>query len=138
MDGIWLGIHSKTNEHRVVLLNGGPTIRIRTIYRVPDSTKWSSKEIKEIRVAPSRPNLKDEQQTEPQHVKDTCGINIEGDGSKLKDTPVQEKEFQNREFRITDEVLNECGYTDTCVGCEAKSHGLAHRRHTAECRQRIE
>ena len=140
--GIWLGIHPKTGEHRVALLEGGPVIRVRTVLRRPDSEKWNLKELHGIIATPRRPNPKNEHQKEPNSIRETKGLNIGGDGSKLAETPVQEPKSQGRrDFRITKTILEKFGHTTGCVGCEVQLQGgknADHRNHTALCRMRLE
>ena len=80
VDAISVGMHPRSNEHRVVLLDGGPAIKVRTIFRVPDSAKWSAAAIEGVAATPRKPNPKDEDQEEPEHAKDTRGLHVEGDG----------------------------------------------------------
>ena len=139
VSGIWLGIHPKTGEHRVALLGGGPVIRVRTIIRRPDSEKWNAEEVGKLTATPRQPNPLNKEQTEPNSIRETKGIDIGGDGSKLLETPVQEAGGQtSRDFRITYEILQKFGYTKGCAGCEARALGMAHRTHTAACRMRLE
>ena len=88
--GIWFGIELRTGEHRVALLRGGPVIRVRTVTRVPDSEKWKADEIASLRATPKKPNPLNEEQTEPKTLRETKGIDIGGDGSKLPGTPAQD------------------------------------------------
>ena len=55
-----LGIHPKTGEHRVAMLNGGPVVRVRTVLRRPDFKKWNLEELKKVVATPRRPNPKNE------------------------------------------------------------------------------
>ena len=70
---------------------------------------------------PRQPNPKDEDQKEPKSMRETIGIDLGGDESKLSETPMQApKEFKTRDFRITPEILEKLGYTKGRAGCEAK------------------
>ena len=48
------------------------------------------------------------------------------------------QEFKFREFKITKGILEKFGFSDNCKGCEAAASGTDARRHTDECRQRLE
>ncbi len=87
VDGIWLGVHPKTHEHKVVMLKGGPAIKVRTILRRPDSEKWSAEDIMEIIATPKVPNPKDTDQDEPQHIRETKGLDIGGTVDDAIETP---------------------------------------------------
>ena len=47
--GTWVGITSRSNEHLVVLAQGGPAIRVRTVKRKPIADRWNFDEIQAIR-----------------------------------------------------------------------------------------
>ena len=137
--GIWLGILLRTGEHGVALLGGAPVIRVRTVIRVPDSEKWKADEIASVRATPKKRNSLNEAQTETKTLRETKGFDIGGDGSKLPETLVQESaEMRSRNFRITQDILDAFGYTEGCLGCEARSYGTDHRSHSAACRARLE
>ena len=138
LQATWLGVHPMTGEHRVALPHGGPVIRVRTVLRRPDSEKWSVDAVLAIKATPRVPNPRDERQGQPEHIKDTKGVEVGGDGSMLEETPVRSAESKRRNFRITDEVLKNFGYTEGCIGCDHKRVGLEHRGHTGACRDRLE
>ena len=50
VDATWVGIDRKTNEHVVVLDDGGAAIRVRTVTRKPMSARWNKEKIEHIRV----------------------------------------------------------------------------------------
>ena len=76
---------------------------------------------------------------EPNTIRETNGINIGGDGSKMPQTPAQDiGNFKTTDFRITFEVLEKFGYTKGCSGSEAKLLGTEHRNFMAACRMRFE
>ena len=64
VEATWVGIDRKTNEHVVVLADGGPTIRARTVTRRPMSARWNIEKVKKVRAKPRNPNPKDEEQLE--------------------------------------------------------------------------
>ena len=137
--GIWLGIEPRTGENRVALVDGGPVVKVRTVIRVPDSAKWNAEQIAKLVATPRQPNPRDKEQEEANHLRNTKGIDLGGDGSKLAETPVrQHEEGLRRDFRITADLLEKFGYTADCAGCEAKILGTDHRNHSAECRARLE
>ena len=79
---------------------------MRAVIRVPDSEKWKADEIQKLRATPKRPNPFNEEQKETKSMRQTKGIEIEGDASKLAETPAQEVgETRARNFRITYEIL---------------------------------
>ena len=43
-----------------------------------------------------------------------------------------------RELKITKGILEKFGLSDNCKGCEAAASGTNARRHTDDCRQRLE
>ena len=63
---------------------------------------------------------------------------MEGDGSKIQEQVRRFQEFKFREFKITNCILEKFGLWDTCKGCEAAASGSDARRHTDDCRQRLE
>ena len=104
--GIWVGIYPRTGDHKVILLSGGPAIRVRTIIRRPDSEKWNATEILNIVATRRRPNPRNTDQREPNSMRETKGFDIGGDGFKLSETPVQDPEnIKPLEFRITREMI---------------------------------
>ena len=106
VDGIWLGIHGQTNEHRVALPDGGPVIKVRTVIRRPDPEKLDVEAICAIKAAPARPNPKNEDQMEPENIKNMKGLDIGGDGSKLPEAPTRDVEAGlHRNFRISADIL---------------------------------
>ena len=137
--GIWLGIEPRTGEHRVALLDGGPAVRVRTIIRVPDSEKWKADEVLKLKATPKRPNPLNSEQADTKSMRETKGLDVGGAGSKLAETPIQEEtDVRSRDFRITQDILTRFGYTEGCVGCEARKSGMDHRNHSATCRSRLE
>ena len=76
LPGIWLGLNSKTRSNIVALFGGGPVIRVRTVFRRPESERWDAEEILKIRAAPRRPNPFNDEQEEPTSVSETAGFEI--------------------------------------------------------------
>ena len=54
--GTWVGMAPRTNEHLVVLPNGGQVIKVRTIKRKPYDARWQDEAIKAIKANPRVPN----------------------------------------------------------------------------------
>ena len=59
-------------------------------------------------------------------------------GQDLPQGRTQMESDLKRDFRITDTLMEKYGYTEGCIGCEAKIDGTARRGHSKACRQRIE
>ena len=86
-----------------------------------------------------QPNPSNKEQKEPNSVRETKGLDIGGDGSKLPATPMQEPDkLRTRDFRITFEIFEKFRYTQGCAGCEVRLLGTEHRTHTAACGNRFE
>lgn len=68
----------------------------------------------------------------------TKKIEIEGDGSKIQEHEGHSREFKCREFKITKGILDKFGYSENCKGCEAAAAGTDPRRHSDDCRSRME
>jgi len=58
----WVGIDPKTNEHVVVLGDGGAAIRVRTVLRRPVADRWNATAVKAVIATPRVPNPRDEEQ----------------------------------------------------------------------------
>ena len=71
----------------MALVDGGPVVKVRTVIRVPDSAKWSAEQIPKLVATPRQPNPRDKDQEEANHLRNTKGIDLGGDGSKLAETP---------------------------------------------------
>ena len=119
--GAWVGLDPKTNEHVVILADGGAAIRVRTVLRRPMSDRWSVEALKTICSTPRRPNPADftQRKTLPERQTKTIKVEIEENGEDIKMPEAREKEFKCREFRITKSILDVCGYTERCKGCDA-------------------
>ena len=68
----------------------------------------------------------------------TKKIEVEGDGSKIQEQVRRFQEFKFREFKFTKGTLEKFGISDNCKGCEAAASGTDARRHTDDCRRRLE
>ena len=138
-EATWVGFSTRTNEHIVVVNDGGPAIKVRTLRPRPESERWSEEAINKIVATPDAPNPKDPSQTEPKGPRETDrkGARREG-GHELPEVPVRRDEGLVREFRITDKLIEKYGFTPGCPGCEAKIDGTTRAGHTQACRRRIE
>ena len=134
----WVGIDPKTNEHVVVVSEGGAAIRVRTVLRRSVGDRWNVDAIKTIRASPRMPNPKDESQTWVMPERLTRKIEVGEDGSSIPEQANQHREFKFREFKITKGILEKFGFSDNCKGCEAAALGKDARRHSDDCRARIE
>ena len=79
LHGTWVGITNRSNENLVVLPDGGPAIRVRTIVRRPVSERWDHQAIAAIKATPSQPNPKDKGQRTVEPESSTTGASVEGD-----------------------------------------------------------
>ena len=61
--GTWVGYDDKSNEHIIVVKDGGPAIRVRSVRPRPESQRWNSKAIEDIIATPDKPNPAD-----PEHL----------------------------------------------------------------------
>lgn len=129
-DAVWVGIAKRSNEHLVVI-EGGPAIRCRTVKRRPVQQRWDDKKIAEIRATARKPNPKiaEEQEVKtdrrpPEHL-EAC--EVEARRADTRDPP----EVVPRDFRITKKLLDKHGAT-----LEGRTRGQ--RGHIKACRDRIE
>ena len=138
VDATWVGVDRKTNEHLVVLDDGGPAIRVRTVNRKPMTVRWNADKVKKVRARPRNPNPKDEDQQETLPERLTRGMEIGENGDKIEPVGKKPEAVKGRDFRITAPLLERHGRTEGCLGCEASIIGLGQRPHTEECRKRFE
>ncbi len=84
---IWVGMSERSNEHVVVLAEGGPAIKVRTIKRKPITDRWSAEAIDNIKATPRRPKPQDEEQPKVQYESNTQRIEVDigGDGAAVPD-----------------------------------------------------
>ena len=133
----WVGIDKKTNEHIAALDDGGLAIKVRTVMRRPASVRWSADKISKIRARPRSPNPEaaDKEEVLPERL--SRGLDMEGDGTTLLEMPETEIMIQRRDFKITKNILERCGYSDDCQGCEGHLLGKM-VAHSKACRSRLE
>ena len=125
----------RTNEHLVVLPNGGQVIRVRTVKRKPYNVRWQDEATRDIKVTPRMPNHGDK---EVKHKEDEVKVDIGGEGKDLPQVPVEEANFKARDFKITKVLLGEYGYTQGCLGCDQAQNGRRVTGHSKACRARLE
>ena len=113
----------------MVLVKGGPAIKVRTIRRKTEADRWSVEAINEIVATPQQPNPKDEDQEEVEAEGKTAGLDVGGDGTKLPCVEVEEVEKRLRDFKVTSKLLQDYGHSDACPGCEGMLTGKR-RQHT--------
>ena len=138
MFATWVGIDAKTNENVVVIGEGRAAIRVRTFLRRPASDRWNVDAVKAMQASPRVPNPENLRQAEVMLECLTKKIEVEGDGSKIQEEVRRFQEFKFRELKITKGILEKFGFSDNCKGCEAAASGTDGRRHTDDCRQRLE
>ena len=131
MFATWVGIDAKTNEHVVVIGEGGAAIRVRTFLRRPASDRWNVDAVKAMQACPRVPQAK----VMPERL--AKKIEVEGNGSEIQEQVCRFQEFKFREFKITKGILEKFGLSDICTGCGAAASGTDARRHTDDCRQRL-
>ena len=106
--------------------------------RRPASDRWNVDAVKAIQASPRVPNPENLRQAKVMPERLTKKIEVEGDGSKIQEQVRRFQEFKFREFKITKCILEKFGLSDNCKGCDAAASGTDARRHTDDCRQRLE
>ena len=136
-EAIWVGVAKQSNEHIVVLLEGGQAIRCRTVKRRPLDSRWDGEAVSEIKATPRRPNPKEPNE---KHIKIDTNIEVQKPEQLEVPKARKEEEVVRRNFRITKRILEKYGHTSGCPGCEADMEGRdkGGRGHTRGCRERIE
>ena len=139
LDATWVGFDTRSAEHMVVLKDKGPAIKVRTVKPRAASERWSSSAIEDIIATPDAPNPKDETQQELKSERNTKGLNFGADkGHELPRQKMKYPEGITRNFRIGDRLLEKYGFTEGCLGCEAKQKGDPPHVHSDACRSRLE
>ena len=139
VEATWVGYSTRSNEHIVVLQNGGPAIRVRTVKSRPESERWCHNALNEVIATPDVPNPSDARQNEPKPERETKGIDYGARGGhNLPEQRTQREQGWTRDFRISERLLERFGHTYGCDGCTAKVMGDRPKPHSRECRARIE
>ena len=129
IEGTWVGSTRNSNEHLVIVDDGGPAIRVRTVKRRSEADRWKPERIKSIIATPMNPNPKDDTQQKVESERDTKGIRFEIENEKLPEVMVEDRQGGKRDFKITKSVLSKFGITEGCPGCFANEIGTR-RSHT--------
>ena len=90
-------------------------------------------QLKAMQASPRDPNPENLRQAKVMPERLMEKFEVEGDGSKIQEQVRRFEEFKFCEFKITKGILEKFGFSDNCKGCEADA-----RRHTDDCRQRLE
>lgn len=125
-DGIFFGATDRTNE--LIVGNKEGVFRCRDIRRMAADQRWSKEHLLEIQTSVEQyvPNRK-----QPQEI--AIRFNLPPD--TLRDEPDETLPRRAMIMKEDDEVH---GYTVNCPGCRNLQAGLSKRKHTAECRKRME
>ena len=138
-DAACVGYNDRSNEHIVVLKEGGPAIKVRTVRPKAEGERWSAIAIKDIVATPDMPNPKDDSQKDPRSERNTRGLDFGASGGQfLPKQGVRRELGLNRNFRINSRILEKCDPTMECKGYENKMIGDDARPHSSECRVRLE
>ena len=127
----WVGIDVRTNEHVVVLGDGGAPIRVRTVLRRAASDRWNPEAIKAIKATPRTPNPKNCDRASTHVDMDLRGrkkIEINEDGANVAMDYGKDKRARVREFRIMKGILEKFGFSPHCKGCDATVFGTGARK----------
>ena len=127
-----MGIAKMSNEHIVILEDGGHAVRCRTITRRPKDFRWDGKTISGIVATPRNPNPREKE------IGTGTTMKFEKPEPLTKLEARTEEQVVRRNFRITKRILEKYGHTPGCIGCEAALAGGARREHTDACCNRIE
>ena len=79
-DATWVGYNDRSNEHIVVLKEGRPAIKVRTVRPRAEGERWSAIAIKDIVATPDMPNPKDDSQKDPRSKRITRGLDFGASG----------------------------------------------------------
>ena len=135
----WVGYNDRSNEHIVVLKEGGPAIEVRTGRPKAEGERWSAIAIKDIVATPDMPNPKDDSQKDPRSERNTRGLDFGASGGQLLPKQgVRHEPGLNGNFRINNSILEKYGPTMGCKGCENKMTGGGARPRSSDCRARLE
>ena len=85
MFATWVGIDAKTNEHVVVIGEGGAAIRVRTVVRRPVSDRWNVDAVKAMQASPRVPNPENLRQANVMPERLTKKIEVARGGSKIQE-----------------------------------------------------
>ena len=158
--GVWVGANDRSNEHIVICHGDGPAVRVRTIRRMTEASRWNYEEVDKVRAIPRKPDPRgsdaDQRGDLPQNLPEDIheGLDPEIDfapdgpgvvgGADLRSARINPAGMrERRNFRITRKLVREHGSTEGCPGCRfvmgnaQQGHG-SNPMHTPECRGRFE
>ena len=116
----------------------GAAIRVRTVVRRPVSDRWNVDAVKAMQASARVPNPENLRQASVMPERLTTKLEVARCGSKIHEQVRRFEELKFREFKITKGILEKFGLSDNCKGCQAAASGTHARRHTDDCRQRLE
>ena len=101
-EAVWVSIAKMSNEHTVILEDGGNAVRCRTIKRRPKDARWDGKTISGIVATPRKPNT-----SEPDKKEIGTGVTMKFENPEPLTKPEAraEEEVVRRNFRITNSIL---------------------------------
>ena len=137
-DATWVGCNERSNEYIVVLKEGGPAIKVRTVGPKAEGERWSAIAIKGIVATPDMPNPKDDSQKHPRSERNTRSLDFGASGGQFLPKQGVHEHGLKRNFRINSRILEKYGPTMGCKGCENKMTGEDARPHSSECGARPE
>lgn len=147
VEGTWVGIHDRTNEHLVVVNKGGPALRIRTVRRRPEANRWDMVGIDDMQANPRMPETRERAGTAPRDRQEDSRPAVvprpavpEQSGVDVPDERVMPGEAAiPRYFKINRTLVDKYGPTDDCAGCRYTLDTTRPRRvHSRQCRGRME
>ena len=101
-EAVWVGIAKMSNEHIVVLEDGGRAVRCRTIKRRPRDARWDGKTISGIVATPRKPNPNEPDEKE---IGTSVTKKFEKPEPLTKPEARTEREVVRRNVRITNRIL---------------------------------
>ena len=117
-----IGMNSRSNEHIVIIPDGGFgfAIRARTVRRMSVDQRWNSDAIGHINATVKTPVPKIKEVAEPAAVEaPVVYADIEGDGTQMpEDDHISEDKTPQR-LRKCSASASKYGYSVHCVACDA-------------------
>ena len=105
LEATWVGYSTRSNEHIVVLKDGGPAINVRTLRSRLEGERWSAEAVEAIRATPDIPNPRDHNQKEPRPERETRGLDFGArGGQELPQQRVRPEPDLKRDFKITGRI----------------------------------
>ena len=122
--GIWLGVHSRSNEDIIGTDQG--VLRACTVKKLPDDERWNSERVLKLRGVPWCPREEPEVADEAREPQD------HGDADDEEAEAPQIKRLY-----IKKEDILRYGYTGACPGCTALRNNKRAVTHNEACRKRV-